>query len=429
MAWLLLSSRWRQHPLLGGDPARRYDKPAAGVLQNKPAAWRRQPMTGSVPIKVLLIRDHLAPAGGTTYLLETLPQFDPARVRPSLCVLEPSRPAARAFEAAGIRPVFLERRTRDPRGLLDLLRLVRARRPDLLFLSGPKSNLLGRLVARWTGVPAILRLNNMLPEAAGIALLQRRLASGTAAGVAVSHAVKHWASHDYALPPERIRVIYEGRNVDGFAAPAPDARARIRDQLGIGEDAALIGLIGRVLSSQKGQDLMIRRMPELRRRRPDAVLLIVGNGPDLEVCRRLAAWLGLNDAVRFFGYRDDMPDILAAVDVVVVPSFVDEGFPFVALEASAAGRPVVAFRSGVLAEAVVHDDSGLLVPKGDADGLADAIVRVLGDPALARRLAEHGRRHAAGFTVARNVQGLTDLFEEVARQARPSSLRAWRRSA
>jgi glycosyltransferase involved in cell wall biosynthesis len=386
-------------------------------------------MTGSAPIKVLVIRDHLAPAGGTIYLLETLPQFASTQVRPSLCVLQPWCPVAREFEAVGIRPVFLERRAQDPRRLLDLMRLVRAHEPDLLFLSGPKSNLLGRLAARWSGVPAILRLNNMLPEAAGIALLQRRLASATAAGVAVSNAVKQWASRQYGLPPERIRVIYEGRNVDRFAAPAPDARARIRDQLGIGEDAALIGLIGRVLSSQKGQDLMIRLMPELRRRRPDAVLLIVGDGPDLEACRSLAAWLGRNDLVRFFGHRDDMPDVLAAVDVVVVPSLVEEGLPFVVLEASAAGRPVVAFRSGGLAEAVVHDDSGLLVPKGDVDGLVDAIVRVLGDPPLARRLGENGRRHAAEFTVARNVQGLTDLFEEVVRQTRTSSLRARRRGA
>jgi glycosyltransferase involved in cell wall biosynthesis len=108
---------------------------------------------------------------------------------------------------------------------------------------------------------------------------------------------------------------------------------------------------------------------------------------------------------------------------------VEEGLPFVALEASAAGRPVVAFRSGGLPEAVMHDHSGLLVPKGDADGLADAIVRVLGDPALARRLGENGRRHAAEFTVARNVQGLTDLFEEVVRQTRTSSLRARPRGA
>jgi glycosyltransferase involved in cell wall biosynthesis len=183
-----------------------------------------------------------------------------------------------------------------------------------------------------------------------------------------------------------------------------------------------------VLASQKGQDLMIRLMPGLRRRRPDAVLLIVGDGADLETCRRSVTQHGVTDAVRLVGRHSDIPDILAAVDVVVVPSLVEEAFGFVALEASAAGRPVVAFRSGGLAEVVLHEGSGLLVPKGDADGLADAIVSVLGDSDLAHRLGEHGRRHAAGFTVARNVQGLTDLFEEVVRRTSTSS-RAPRRGA
>ena len=380
-------------------------------------------ITSPAPIEVLVVRDHLIWSGGTIYFLETLPQFEPMRVRPSLCVLQRRCPVARDFEAVGIRPVFLERRRRDPRRLLDLVRLVRMQRPDLLFLSGPKSNLLGRLVARWTGLPAVLRFNNMLPEAAGMALLQRRLASGTAAGVAVSKAVRQWASRQYALPPQRIRVVYSGHDVDRFAMPAPDARARIRREFDIRDDAALIGLLGRVVASQKGQDLMIRLMPELRRRRPDAVLLIGGDGPDLEACRRAAARLELGESVRFAGPRGDIPDLLAAVDVVVVPSLVEEAFGFVALEASAAGRPVVAFRSGGLAEVVVHDGSGLLVPKGDANGLADAIVRVLGDPALARRLGENGRRHAAGFTVARNVQGLTDVFEDVVRQTKTSRAR------
>jgi glycosyltransferase involved in cell wall biosynthesis len=394
------------------------------VFCGAPGGGARCDVAGRTPIEVLVIRDHLLWSGGTIYLLETLPQFEPTRVRPSLCVLQPPCSVARDFEAAGIPPVFLERRRRDPRRLLDLVRLVRAQRPDLLFLSGPKSNLLGRLAARWTGVPAVLRLNNALPEAAGMVLLQRHLASGTAAAVAVSKAVQQWASCHYAMPQERIRVVHDGRDVDRFAMPAPDARARIRRELDIQADAALVGLIGRVVASQKGQDLMIRLMPGLRRRHPDAVLVIVGEGPDLEACRRLAARLELRNSVRFTGPRADIPDLLAAVDVAVVPSLVEEAFGFVALEASAAGRPVVAFRSGGLAEVVVHEGTGLLVPKGDAGGLVDAIVRVLDDHALACRLGENGRRHAAAFTVARNVQGLTDVFEEVVRQTKSS--RPWR---
>jgi len=373
-------------------------------------------ITGQGPIEVLVIRDHLVRSGGTTYFLETLPQFEPARVRPSLCVLQPRCPVAREFEAAGIGPVFLERRRRDPRRILDLVRLVRAQRPDLLFLSGPKSNLLGRLVARWTGIPAVLRFNNTLAEPAGRAWLQRRLASDAAGAVAVSEAVRQWASRQYALPAPRIRVVYSGHDVDRFAMGAPDARARIRRELEIGKDAPLIALLGRVVTRQKGQDLMIRLMPELRRRRPDAVLLIVGDGPDLEACRRSATEHGVAAAVRFVGHRSDVPDLLAAVDLVVVPSLVDEGFPFVALEASAAGRPVVAFGSGGLPEVVLHGESGLIVSKGDGPSLAEAIVRILDDPALGRRLGERGRRHAAGFTVARNVETLTELFHEVLRQ-------------
>lgn len=331
-------------------------------------------------------------------------------------MLQPWCPAARDFEATGIRPVFLERPGRDPRRLLDLMRLVRAREATLLFLSGPKSNLSGRLVARWDGVPAVLRFNNTLPEPVGMALMQRRLASGTAGAVAVSEAVRQWASRTYALPLRCIQVVHSGRDLARFAAPTPGARARVRSELAIAGDAAVIGLLGRVLASHKGQDLMIRLMPELRRCRPDAVLVIVGDGPDLGACRRSAAELGLNGAIRFVGHRGDVPDILAAVDAVVVPSLVDEGFPFVALEASAGCRPVVAFRSGGLPEVVVDDESGIIVPKGDAPGLLDALIRVLRDPALARRLGEAGRRHAAAFTVARNVERLTDIFEEVARR-------------
>jgi glycosyltransferase involved in cell wall biosynthesis len=244
-------------------------------------------------------------------------------------------------------------------------------------------------------------------------LLQRCLASSTAAGIAVSHAVQRWASRQYALPPQRIRVVYNGCDIERFAAPAPDARARIRHQLNIDEDAALIGLLGRVLVSQKGQNLMIGLMPELRCRRPHAVLLIVGEGPDLESCQRLAARLALGDSVRFAGPRSDIPDLLAAVDVVVVPSLAEEAFGFVALEASAAGRPVVAFRSGGLPEVVRHDESGLLVPKGNAEGLLNAIVHILSHPDLAARLGDNGRRHAAAFTIAQNVQKHTEVFEEV----------------
>ncbi|MGH6945570.1 MAG: glycosyltransferase family 4 protein, partial [Geminicoccaceae bacterium] len=109
----------------------------------------------------------------------------------------------------------------------------------------------------------------------------------------------------------------------------------------------------------------------------------------------------------------DIPDLLAAVDVAAVPSMCEEGLPFVALEAAAASRPVVAFRSGGLPEIVLHEETGIIVPKGDADGLAQAIARVLADPELARRLGANGRRHAARFTLSRHVERLMAVYDAI----------------
>ncbi len=123
---------------------------------------------------------------------------------------------------------------------------------------------------------------------------------------------------------------------------------------------------------------MLRVMAALLARRPDAVLALVGDGPDLETCRALAADLGIEHATRFMGRRDDMPDVLAAIDVAAVPSVCDEGFSFVALEALAAGRPVVAFRSGGVPEMVQDEVSGIIVAMGDEAGLTDALARLVG---------------------------------------------------
>jgi glycosyltransferase involved in cell wall biosynthesis len=206
-------------------------------------------------------------------------------------------------------------------------------------------------------------------------------------------------------------VLYSGHDSDHFASPPPAARARIRAEFALADDIPVIGLVGRLDVAQKGQDVMIGALSTIRARRRDAVLLLVGDGPDRALCEALVRRLGLHEAVRFAGHRHDMADILAAVDVAVVPSVCDEGLPLVAIEASAAGRPVVAFESGGLPEVVEHERTGIIVPKGSTEGLVEAIARVLDDPDLARRLGEDGRRYASRFSLPAHVNELTDLYE------------------
>jgi glycosyltransferase involved in cell wall biosynthesis len=378
------------------------------------------PCPAAGPLRVLLLSDHLGFAHGavhgvTTYFLEILPAFDRALVAPTLCVLQPRHAAAARFAAAGIEPMFLARRKWDPRTLLDLLRLVRGRRFALLHVTGEKSILFGRLVARLEGLPVIAHFHDGLPAPRWVRLCQRRLASDTDLALAVSGPIREIVIRDFALPPDRVQVLHNGLDLTRFTRPAADARPRLRRQLGLAPTTPTVGLIGR-LHPVKGQQAMIRALPRLLRHCPDAALVIAGDGPDRQACTALVAELGLAGRVHLLGQRDDIPDLLAALDVVALPSLWEEPFPFVALEAMAAGRPVVAFRTGGLPESIVDGETGLLVAYADEDALAEALSQVLTQPELARRLGAGAARRAQDFSIQWHVQRLTELYATVHRR-------------
>lgn len=368
--------------------------------------------TRARPLNVVYVRDHLAPSGGTTYLRNTLPRFDPRRIRASLCVLQPRDDSIPSVESAEIPTFFAGRSKRDPRHLLEVRALLRTWKPDLLVLSGPKSMIVGGLLARVLGLPSSPRFNNMLPVSKATIWVQRRLLSTTTVAVAVSHAVRDWAAACYRLPPSHVEVIHPGHETARFAL-GPEVGQAIRAKLGIDTSAPVVALVGRLVTAQKGQDLVVKAMPRLLRSHPNAILLIIGEGPDRELLETLSCDLGIGRAVRLLGHRDDVPEILAAADVVAIPSVCEEAFPFTALEGWAAGRPLVAFASGGLAEMVQHRKTGLVIPKGDAAGLIDAILRVLNDAALADRLVNAGRRAAAEFTVENHVEALSDFYRRI----------------
>jgi glycosyltransferase involved in cell wall biosynthesis len=364
----------------------------------------------SAPIRVLFVKDRLHESGGTLYYLEMLPRLDPNRITPLLCAFAPRHPIASRFEAVGIAPTFFGRRRWDPRCLIDLIRFARSSGADLLHLEGYTSFPFGRAAARALGLPSVLHFHCMLPMPRTRWFLNRHLTSPRWSAIAVSKAVRQWAIKELGILPDRVTVLYNAVDVDRFASPSPSARARIRDEFALADQVPMIGLIGRLDVTQKGQDVMIRAMSGVRARRRDAVLLLVGDGPDRARCETLVHQLNLDEAVRFAGHRADIADILAAVDVVVMPSVCEDASPLVALEASAAGRPVVAFESGGVPELILHDQTGIIVARGDIAGLSEATLRLLDDPDLARSLGEGGRRQASQFGLSQHVSKLMDLF-------------------
>jgi glycosyltransferase involved in cell wall biosynthesis len=201
--------------------------------------------------------------------------------------------------------------------------------------------------------------------------------------------------------PAVYRVIPNGVDLQRFAAnPAPVA--------------GRIVMVGR-FAAPKRHDLVVRAFAELRRQHPGAELHLVGDGPLRGETDELAVRLGLRDAVRFLGSRDDVPDLLASAAIVVLASDY-EALPLSVIEAMAAGVPVVATRTGGIRELVADGTTGVLVDTGDVRALAAGLGALLDDPDRARTLGARARADARQrFSRERMVAALLALYDEAAR--------------
>jgi phosphatidylinositol alpha-1,6-mannosyltransferase len=191
-----------------------------------------------------------------------------------------------------------------------------------------------------------------------------------------------------------VSVLYPGADIEAFRPDLPTDD--LRERYGIG-DRPLVVCVSRLVA-RKGQDVLIRGMTEVRRRVPDATLLIVGGGPYEDELRRLAAE-ALEGSVIFAGQvsEEDLPRHYAVGDVFAMPcrtrlgGLEVEGWGNVFIEAAACARPVVVGDSGGAREALVDGETGILVDGANVASVADAVATLLGDPERARRMGEAGR--------------------------------------
>lgn len=368
------------------------------------------------PIRLLFLSDHLGHANGaihgaTTYFLSVLPRLDRSAIDLSVCFLRERHPTAVQLEDAGIEPIFLNRGKWDPGAFGDLLKIVRQRDIQLIHAAGLKGCIIGRAVARMTGRQAIIHLHDMEPGGLHTRLIHRRMAKWAEVTLCVSDAVAEMARREFAVAEDRVVTLHNGIAIEQYANPPADARRRIRSEFQIAQDAPVIGMISR-FAPVKQHELLIRAMPSLLARCSQAVLLTVGDGPTLEGCRAVARELGIEDSIRFTGLRKDVPEILAAVDVVAVPSQ-SEGLSYTALESTAAGRPVVAFNVGGMPEAIVEGQTGFLLEPDDIESFVDRLLCIVTDPHQAAMMGEHCRDHAQSFSIDRHVQRLMDIYKQL----------------
>lgn len=281
---------------------------------------------------------------------------------------------------------------------------------EVIHIHSPCDYLVPALAGRLSGIPAVVMTRHMPNPFASrrtayicASVLYHRI-------IAVSDFIRRVLIESGARP-ERVDVVPNG--IDPIS-PDPVAGRRLREALGIPQDAILIAAAGR-MSAEKGFDILLKAVRELNVGGIAVYCAIFGEGSALEQLRKLASDLQIDSRVRLPGFRSDVHDLWRAADIAVIPSVWPEPFGYVALEALSAGCAVVASAAGALPE-VLAGDSAILTRPGDAHGLAAAIRALAMSPGLRSQMGQAARHRASLFTLEASAAGVERVYASVLRR-------------
>ncbi len=331
---------------------------------------------------------------------------------------DPRRPVPQFAEMAAANGVPVE--TLPLHGHFDrhiIARLAeefRAAAPDLVHTHLIHADLHGVRAARAANVPHVVTSRHNDNRAWRIRLarkVNRRMWRKVDAGIAISEAVRQFILRTEGAPPQKLCTIHYGLDAQTVNAPS-DARARLRAELGLPEEALLVGSVCRLIP-QKGLSYGLRGFATMAAAFPSAHYVLAGRGPLHEALQAEAHTLGVGARVHFLGWREDAHAVMAALDVLLMPSLW-EGFGLVLLEAMALGVPIVATRVSAIPEVVADGETGWLVPPRDPAAIAEALRQALSDPARRRAFGQAGRqRLETHFTARRMVERTLTLYRNL----------------
>jgi len=364
-------------------------------------------------IPLLFLSDHLGHAegrihGATSYFLSVLPRLDPERFDITVCFLRNPHPAVQQLEEQGIHPVFLGRGKYDPRVVPDLIRIIRQNRIRLVHAAGLKGMLAGAHAARRCGIPHLLHLHDMLPPSAPLGMLFQRTARRADAGIAISEAVRQFGIDQLGFRPETIQVLYNGIDLSPYTPPTPAERAGHKQSFGLSASDKAVVSIGR-MDANKNQQQVLRVFAKIQQQAPDTHLFLAGSGPEEDRLKQQAEESGLSSRIHFLGNLDSVIPLLSISDVMLMTPKT-EGLGLAAIEALAAGVPVVAPRTGGLPEVIAHERCGYLCDPAEDSEFADHAVTLLSDSALHQTFSGTAREQAKRFSLDTHIQQLETLY-------------------
>ncbi|MGH8924759.1 MAG: glycosyltransferase family 4 protein [Acidimicrobiia bacterium] len=393
------------------------------------------PSNSSAPVpnrrRIVHVIDSLGIGGGAEQqLVANLRLFSAPRLEHTLvCLYRDPHETRETDLPAGVAVHYLYDREPGSRlaTVARLDRLLVALEPSLIHCTLPQSALAARFSGRRLGVPVIESLVNISHEPIRLVdnpnivpwklWAHRLLDRATMRWVLVFHALSREVARSWSelagVPLQKIRVIPRGVDLTRFDQDPREARSSLGDDLEIRAEQFVVVSIGRH-EPQKGQLYLIEAMPVLLKSLPEAVLVLAGQPGSLtDRFRKRISDLNIGDSVRLLGRRRDVPTLLRAADAFVFPSLF-EGLGVSLLEAMAAGLPTVSTDRAPMNEIVSNEIDGLLVPERNSQRLANALIRLAGDPGLRARLGSAARsRVEEGFNIERSARAIEALYLEV----------------
>src|SRR3569833_531115 len=357
-------------------------------------------------VTVLLVIEGLTDFGGTPRMLLYLARHRDTATRLLFFCYTPS-PLKEAVRECGAE--VIEYSTINPIALVrGLCREIKRHEVDVLCTHLSRPLIVGCAAARLMGIPFIHNEHTSAIYRQGMARRLARVCLPSAqAVISNSHHTSRTIQEAYRLPDALMHVVYNPVETRAVTR----TRAQVRQELGLTLEQPLIGHVGGMIA-RRDQAKLLRAFYGLRRRHPDAALVLIGDGPlrgDLEA---LEAELGMSEAVHFLGYTNRIGDYLEALDIYVNPT-IDEGFGIAVVEAMFAGVPVVLADRGAHRELVNNGENGVLYPGGDVAALRACLETLIADPGLQHRLVVRGRERAQLYAPHRYAAGYGDVVQSV----------------
>jgi glycosyltransferase involved in cell wall biosynthesis len=386
---------------------------------------RLTPIADRGPLRVMFVISSMPVGGAETLLVNLVRRLDRDRFAPELCCLQTLGPLGEMV--ADEIPAFsgLIGGKYDVRVAFRLAKLFRTRRIDAVITVGAGDKMFwGRIAARMAGVPVVCSAIHSTgwPDVIERPNRWRVLTRWTDAFIGVARPHGEYLVRQEGFPADKVRVIPNGVDVQLFGGRYDVAA--IRRSLGLEESTPVVGIVA-ALRAEKNHALFLRAAQRVVAQVPTAKFLIVGDGPERCELEKLSAELGLTAAVQFLGNRQDIPELLAAIDVFALTSKM-EANPVSILEAMASRKPVVAPHVGSIAESVADGETGFLVEQGSEEQTSERLVQLLTNPELAQAMGRAGRdvvvdRWSLERMVAGYEQLISEIYDRKAMAQRPAS--------